>query len=381
MKHPLALLILIGVAVIAGAGCRADDADPATPPKQPHVLVSQPEIGTVEHTITLPGDIAGYYQSTLYAKVTGYLKSISVDKGDWVKAGQVLAVIEVPELQQRLDRSAANLRIAQLTYQRLEDVWRSDPRLVARQDVDIAQAKYQEAKAEDDELRALYSYTRITAPFDGMITARYVDPGALIHAGSHPNEISQGERTGEAAGPVVSLARLDKLRIYVYLPQNEVEYVHAGLPVTVAVQGEAAHYQGAVARFAHSLDVSTRTMLTEIDLENPARQLYPGMYANVTLVLEKHPNALQVPEAAVGGATEHRVFVVRHGQLAEVPVETGISDGRSVEIVSGLSSKDLVVQNFSNALQTGERVDYSVIRNVPEVASAQKAEPDAAAVQ
>jgi membrane fusion protein (multidrug efflux system) len=380
MKRLLALFTLLGMALVMGAGCHSSEADPATPPRQQHVLVGQPQVGTIENTITLPGDIVGYYQSTLYAKVTGYLKSISVDKGDWVKAGQTLAVIEVPELQQRLDRSQANLQIARLTYQRMENVWRSDPRLVARQDVDISLAKYQEAKAEDDELHALFSYTRITAPFDGMITARYVDPGALIHAGGHQNGMSQAERTGDAAGPVVSLARLDKLRIYVYLPQNEVDFVHTGLPVTVAVQGETARYRGAVARFAHSLDLSTRTMLTEVDLENPNHSLYPGMYANVTLVLERHPNALRLPQSAVGGTKSHRVFIVRNGQLAEIPVQTGISDGRNIEIVSGLTRKDLVVQDFSASLQSGEQVNYSVVHDASEVASAREADPNASTI-
>jgi membrane fusion protein (multidrug efflux system) len=362
MKRLLALFTLLGMALVMGAGCHSSEADPATPPHQQHVLVGQPQVGTIENTITLPGDIVGYYQSTLYAKVTGYLKSISVDKGDWVKAGQILAVIEVPELQQRLDRSQANLQIARLTYQRMENVWRSDPRLVARQDVDISLAKYQEAKAEDDELHAFFSYTRITAPFDGMITARYVDPGALIHAGGHQNGMSQAERTGDAARPVVSLARLDKLRIYVYLPQNEVDFVHIGLPVTVAVQGETARYRGAVARFAHSLDLSTRTMLTEVDLENP------------------NPNALRLPQSAVGGTKSHRVFIVRNSQLSKIPVQTGISDGRNVEIVSGVTRKDLVVQDFSASLQSGEQVNYSVVHDASEVASAREADPNASTI-
>jgi RND family efflux transporter MFP subunit len=377
MKHLWAVLASCMAAAAMGAGCRPTNAGQAMPSQLPQVEVSQPEIGTMARSITLPGDIVGYYQSSLYAKVTGYLKSIAVDKGDWVKAGQVLAVIEVPELQQRLDRSEASLRIAQLTYQRLENVWRSDPRLVARQDVDIALGKYQEAKAEDDELRALYGYTRITAPFDGMITARYVDPGALIHAGGQEGS-SQEERNGEV-GPVVSLARLDKLRIYIYLPQAEVGFVHAGLPATVVVQGEAGQYHGVVVRFAHSLDLATRTMLTEVDLENPAHKLYPGMYANVTLILQRHLNALHVPASALGGSGLRQVFVVRKGQIVEVPVITGLSSGGETEIVSGLSGRDLVVQNFSNALQIGEHVDYSLVRQ-PRMAAADEAERNAAAI-
>lgn len=321
--------------------------------------------------------MAGFYQSALYAKVTGYLKSISVDKGDWVKAGQVLAIIEVPELDQQLSRAQADLEVQKLTYQRLQTVWKSDPRLVARQDVDIANGKYEEAKANVDELLAMDSYRRITAPFDGVITERFVDPGALIHAGGQQNSAAtmQGSaRSGGSAVPVVSIARLDKLRIYVYVPQGEVDAVHRGMRATVTVQGlNGARFSGTVARFAHSLDLATRTMLTEVDLDNPAHTLYPGMYANVTLVLQNHPDALRVPAAAVGGDEAHKVFLVEKGRLAVVPVTTGIADGRFVEIVSGLTSGDLVVSKFNNSLESGEAVKCDLVASgqVSSLASAE----------
>jgi len=368
------LFAIVALIMTVGAACNSPTADSSTPPPASHVLVGQPELGVVESTITLPGDLVGYYQSALYAKVTGYLKAIYVDKGDWVKAGQVLAVIEVPELQQRLDRSQASLEIALLTYQRLQTVWKSDPRLVARQDVDIAYAKYQEAKATADELNVLFSYTRITAPYDGVITARLVDPGALIHAGGQENasgSTQAADRLGNSASPVVSIARLDKLRIYLYVPQGEVGFVRQGMPATVTVQGiDGARYSGTVVRFAHSLDLATRTMLTEVDLENPNHRLYPGMYANVTLVLQRHTNALRVPAAAVGGEDSHEVFVVRDGQLQQVRVSTGIGDGRHIEITAGLNSKDLVVQTYSNALQQGEHVTFDIVQRSPSIASA-----------
>ena len=135
-----------------------------------------PQRKTIARTLTLPGDLVGFYESTLFAKVTGYLKTISVDKGDWVKTGQVLADIEVPELKQRLERARADMEVQKITYDRVQKVWKSDPRLIARQDVDVAAGKYQEAKAQLDELSALDEYTRIVAPFDGVITARFVDP-------------------------------------------------------------------------------------------------------------------------------------------------------------------------------------------------------------
>jgi membrane fusion protein, multidrug efflux system len=356
-------IVVLASAIVSLVACRSPEVDPPAPPPR-HVIVVKPDRGVVERTITLPGDLVGYYQSALYAKVTGYLKSISVDKGDWVKSGQVLAVIEVPELEQQLARAKADLEVQRLTYQRLESVWKEDPRLVARQDVDIAFGKYQEAKANTDELLAMDGYTRITAPFDGVITGRFVDPGALIHADGQQTATMplQGEgRSGGSPVPVVSVARLDKLRIYIYVPQSEADSVHRGLPATVTVQGlDGSHFCGTVARFSHSLDLATRTMLTGVDLENPGHELYPGMYADVTLILQRDSDALRLPAATIGGEDTHAVFVVKAGRLVEVPVTVGLNDGRHAEISSGLTTKDLVVRPFSDSLKPGEPVTFDI---------------------
>jgi membrane fusion protein, multidrug efflux system len=352
-------LTLLAFATMLLAACQAKEVDP---PKlsPPQVAVIRPQLGGVARTISLPGDLVGYYEAALYSKVTGYLKGISVDKGDMVRTGQVLAIIEVPELDEELAHAQANLEIQHLTYQRLQSVWQSDPRLIARQDVDIAYSKFEEAKANVAQLRAMESYTRIVAPFDGVITERFVDPGALIHAGGQQSATApmQGSaRPGGAAAPVVSMARLDKLRIYVYVPQAEVDFVYDGMPATVNVQGfDGKRFSGKVTRYAHSLDLATRTMLTEVDLENPQRKLFPGMYANVTLVLERDPDALRLPDSAVSGDSPRAVLVVRNGRIEQVPITTGIDDGQCVAITSGLTSHDLVVQTFSTALLPGEEV-------------------------
>jgi membrane fusion protein, multidrug efflux system len=355
MRRQFSIMLLV---FVLGA-CRAKAPDPPKPAASV-VAVIHAQPGGVERTITLPGDLVGYYESALYSKVTGYLTRIFVDKGDEVRVGQILAIIEVPELKEQLARAEANLEIQQLTYQRLQSVWHSDPRLVARQDVDIAYSKFQEAKATAGELRAMESYTRIVAPFDGVITERFVDPGALIHAGGQQSVTApmQGPaRPGGSAAPVVSVARLDKLRIYVYVPQAEVDFIRDGMPATVKVQGfDGTRFSGTVTRYAHSLDLSTRTMLTEVDLGNPYRKLFPGMYADVTLVLQNDANALRLPDSAIGGDRSDKVLVVRHGRLKEIPVTTGVSDGRYVEIISGLTRKDAVVQTFSVALPPGEPV-------------------------
>jgi membrane fusion protein (multidrug efflux system) len=333
------------------------------------VAVIAPNRGDAIRSITLPGDMVGYYESSLYAKVTGYLQSISVDKGDWVKKGAVLATIEVPELQQRVARAKASLDVQLLTYQRLEQVWKSDPRLVARQDVDIAQGKYLEAKAGVDELQALISYTKIIAPFDGIVTGRFVDPGALIKAGGEqPNsdaEEGSAQPTGMAS-PVLSLAMIDTMRIYVYVPQGVVGFIKRGTPAAVTLQDRPSHsYTGAVTRFADSLDLSTRTMLTEIDLANSEHELYPGMYARVTLQLERHPAAILIPDSAIGeGPSGDYVLTVRDGRLARREITVGIRTGHLAEITKGLKGDEQLVDGLDPSLTNGQRVN-SVSSNSP----------------
>ncbi len=349
---------MVAIAVVAGCGRRAVATRVDHRPIVPVVIAQR---GAAIRGITLPGDLVGLYESTLFSKVTGYLNTISVDKGDWVKQGQVLAQIEVPELQQRYERAQADLQVQRLTYQRLDQVWKSDPRLVAREDVDIAQGKYLAGKAQVDELRSLVGYTRIVAPYSGVITGRFVDPGALIKAGGTQSAAGPAEGSshpGGTATPVLSIARIDLMRIYVYAPQGVVGLIKRGMPATLTLRdGTGRSYSGAVTRFASSLDLSTRTMLTEIDIPNPHHELYPGMYANVTLQLQRHPNAIKLPTSAVSGAKNHTyVLVVRDGVLAKVPVDTGINDGHYVEITSGLTGAEQVVASVNPALSPGERV-------------------------
>ena len=347
-----------GIALLTG--CHHQKIDP--PAMVPQVVVIRPQRGAAIRSITLPGDAVGYYQSALYAKVTGYLKNILVDKGDRVKKGQVLANIEVPELRQRLDRARSNLHIQQLSYERLEGVWKDDPRLVAREEVDIAYSKFQQAQAETNELAAMVAYTQIVAPFDGVVTERFVDPGALIRAGGQDSATAPMEGTATAGGsaaPVVSVADIAKLRVYVYVPQDTVGYIRVGMPVLVEFRELPGHaYSASVARFAHSLDLSTRTMLTEIDIDNSKGEVYPGMYANATLELERHRNALKLPNSAIGDSPNrgHFVLAARSGRLEEVPVTVGINTGIYTEIVSGLTGNEEIVRSFTAALSNGERV-------------------------
>ncbi|HXR23963.1 MAG TPA: efflux RND transporter periplasmic adaptor subunit [Candidatus Binataceae bacterium] len=355
IKTPSSILLLAVVAMALSACGRDQKSASATQAQL--VMVATPQRGTITRSLTLPGDLVGYYQSPLYAKVTGYVKSISVDKGDWVKAGQVLAEIEVPELQQRLERARADMDVQKVTYDRLETVWKSDPKLVARQDVDVAEGKYREAKAQADELSALMEYTHIVAPFDGVITGRFVDPGALTRSSGGAGQSADGGSSGQP-NAILSEAMIDKLRVYVYAPQGVIGLIQRGMPAKLTVQDFPGRiFSGTVTRFANSLDLSTRTMLTEVDINNSQHQLYPGMYANVILQLENHLDAIQLRDSAIASAPDGSyVFVVRDGVLDRVPVTTGIRDGSSVEIVSGLKGGEAVVAALDPGLSAGEVV-------------------------
>jgi membrane fusion protein (multidrug efflux system) len=357
VKRHARVASFVGLALLCSA-CARGKASPGIAPQAPVVVVAPPQRGTITRKLTLPGDLVGYYQSTLYAKVTGYLKTILVDKGDWVKTGQVLAEIEVPELQQRLERARADMEIQKLTYDRLQKVWKSDPRLIARQDVDVAAGKYQEAKAQLDELSALESYTRIVAPFDGVITARFVDPGALIRSSGGSGGSNAEPGAGENQSAVLSEAMISKMRTYIYAPQGVIGFIQRGMPAQLTVQDFPGRvFTGTVTRFATSLDLSTRTMLTEVDIANPKHELYPGMYANVTLQLAVHPDAIQVHDSAVAtGPDGSYVYVVRDGVLDRVAVTTGIRSGTSVEIVSGLKGGEEVVCALDPGLTDGQVV-------------------------
>lgn len=357
MTNRAVLLICLAAVIAAPSGCggRAH----AIPRRQPpSVTVITPQRADAVATITLPGDLVGFYQAALHAKVTGYLKSISVDKGDWVKAGQVLAEIEVPELQQRLQRARASLKIRRVTHERLQHVWNTDKRLVAREDVDVAQGKYDEAKAEVDELEAMADYTRIVAPFNGVITGRFVDPGALIEARGGKFESTETSMGGGTSAPLVTLADINKLRVYVYVPEDQVSHIRRGMPATITLHElPRRKFTGAVTRFAPSLDLATRTMLAEVDLDNPQHELYPGMYANVTLELIRHRNALELPPTAVVVSPEgNYLYLVRQNKLDRAPVGVGIRTADYVEITSGIAPGDVVVNNLSPALIEGETV-------------------------
>ena len=369
--------------LLAASGCDAPVTSMTTPPTAA-VQVVRPRQGVMDKSIELPGDVVGFYEAALHSKVTGYLKTISVDKGDSVKTGQVLAEIQVPELRSNLQRAQANLEIERITYDRLKKVQQSDPRLVSQQDVDMAYAKFLEAQAAVGTLQTMVGYTRIIAPFDGVVTGRFADPGALIRAGGGDigvdetsGLISPGATEGagghrDGGGPILTIADIDKLRVYVYVPENSYPYIHNGTPATLRFDEFPGRvFDGKVARYASSLDLATRTMLTEVDIDNPHRLVYPRSYAHVTIDLVRHPDALSVPVPALGGsASSPQLIVVNDGRLAQIPVRTGINDGNYVEITSGLSPGSLVVSTYSSALASGTQVEARLPNNQLQTTSA-----------
>jgi membrane fusion protein, multidrug efflux system len=376
------------IAVLGATSCDAP-VTPMTTTQRPTVDVVHPRQGEISKSIALPGDVVGFYEAALHSKVTGYLKSISVDKGDSVKKGQVLAEIEVPELHSNLVRSQASLEIERITYDRLRKVQQNDSRLISQQDVDMAYAKYREAQAAVATLQTMYGYTKIIAPFDGVITGRFADPGALIRAGGGDfgvdetsGQISPGATEGagghrEGGGPVLTLADIDKLRVYIYVPEASYPFIHIGTSANLHFdEFPDREFKGTVARYASSLDLSTRTMLTEVDIDNPKRLIYPRSYAHVTIVLVRHPDALSVPASAIQGSGDSaRLLIVREGHLVELPVKTGINNGAYIEVTSGLSPQSLVVTTYNSSFTPGQQVDARVQNeSVQATASAQSSD-------
>jgi membrane fusion protein, multidrug efflux system len=301
------------------------------------VQVAKPLRRTVAATLRLPATVSPYSQTTLYSKVSGYLKTIHVDKGDSVRAGQILAVIEDPELEERYQQARSEYAIKKVTYERLSNVWKENPDVIAKQDVDLAEAAYLGAKHALEQLAAMLDYTKVRAPYNGVVTARFVDPGALIQAATS---------SATQAVPLLTIMDTSILRFYVNVPQEDSQYVTKGTPVAIVLKDLGGKtLEAAVTRSTMSLDPDTRTMLVEIDVQNPGGAVVPGMFAEVILTLRQHRDALVIPPAAlVSDNSDKAVFVVDQGVARKIPVRTDIDDGVWVEITSGLTgSEDVVV--------------------------------------
>jgi RND family efflux transporter MFP subunit len=360
------------------------------------VAVAKVSRGDLAQDLVLTAEFRPYQEVDVMAKVSGYVKQINVDIGDRVKEGQLLATLEIPEMADDLTRAAASLKrndaelerakeelkrsnssheIAHLTAGRLDGVLKTRPGLVAQQEIDdahsrdmvseaqvavsksalaAAEEQVNVAQAEQARTKTLYNYTQVTAPFAGVVTKRYADTGSMIQAGT----ASQTQ-----AMPVIRLSQNSLLRLILPVPESAVPSVHVGQRVEVQVPSLHRSFPGRVVRFADKLQVSTRTMDTEVDVPNPQLFLIPGMYATVNLTIEQRTNALAIPLTAIGGNQENPVvFIVgRNDTIEERPVTLGLETAQRAEVRSGLAEGELVVVGNRNQLQAGQQVSPKVV--------------------
>ena len=310
-----------------------------------------PKHGAIARTVTLPAfRILAYQQATLYSKVSGYLKTISVDKGSVVSKGQLLAEIEVPELLAEEAQFKAETEVARRNYERMAQARETAPDLVVPQTVDDLRGQWEVARAKLQRTHSLLEYTRITAPFDGVITARFVDPGAFIPAAT--------SGTPAQSAALVTVMDFSRLRVQVFVPEAEVPFIKDGLPVQATVEElPGRSFSGSVTRFAYALDEGTKTMLTEVEMPNPTGELRPGMYASMKLEVERKQDAMLLPLSAVlvekGGSF---VFRVADGKAQKTPVQIGFKDLVNVEIAAGLRDDQPVIVAGTQGLTDGQAV-------------------------
>jgi len=345
----------------------------------PSVEVTKPTRKDLVRNISLTANIEPLYQATLYAKAAGYLKWINVDIGDWVKAGEILAEIDIPEMSKEYDQVLAKLREAQAnyeiakadlvlqkqTYLRIKEIWETEPGAVAEQDVDVAKAKYElakakinserakidNAKAEKERIKALVEYGKIIAPFDGVVTERFVDPGDLVQDATSDTDVS----------PVVGMMHIDTVRVFIDVPEPDVLFVEKGAKATLSIDSVPnKKFSGTVTRFANALDPDTRTMRTIIEIPNSDRTLRAGMYGNINLNLDEHEHAITVPANALIIENDKKfIYAVSDGKVVRKEIKTGSDDGIEVEVVKGLDGDEDIIIKGMNSVADGESVRIS----------------------
>jgi membrane fusion protein (multidrug efflux system) len=350
----LALVLLTVQAVLSGCSPAASEpTKQAAPPVS--VQVIRPKRGEITRSVTLPGNVLAWQQATLYAKVPGYLRTIAVDKGDRVKQGALLAEIEVPEMEADLAKYKADLEVADMDYQRLSEARKKSPDLVTPQNVDDAKGNWLVAQANLERIETLLKYASLTAPFDGVITRRWVDPGAFIPAATSSSSAQNAA--------VLMLADFSRVRVQVQVPEPEVPLITNGLPVRISVQElPGRNYQGRVTRYAEALD-DAMNMLTEIEIPNPKGELRPGMYASVQLELERRRDALTIPaEALVVEKAKNSVFTVEDGKAKKIAVKVGFNDAVLVEVVEGIKPDEPVILAGKQAINDGQAVNAKEAR-------------------
>jgi RND family efflux transporter MFP subunit len=330
-------------------------AEAAVAPPEPTVAVMRVVRRDLSRTIDLTSELDPYEVVKLYAKQAGYLRDIDVDYGSRVSAGETLATLELPEQEEDLAKSSAAYDLAKADYDRVARVDREDPGLIAQADVDKARADYLMAQDQRDRAGIVEGYSVIAAPFDGVVTKRYVDPGALIQQGT----------SGSSAMPIVEVADTYRLRLVVETPESIVPLISVGMPVTVKIAATGETIPDRVARFSYDLHQDTRTMHTEIDVENPDLHIKPGMYASATFVLASRPNVLAIPTQAVVNDGSPSVWIVDAADtLQKRDVTLGLQTPNYVEVKSGLSAGDRVFVGDRTVYTLGTKVEPKLVSSV-----------------
>jgi RND family efflux transporter MFP subunit len=326
----------------------------------PTVAVAHPTVEPTSDDLVLPGTLQAYVESAIYARTNGYLKKWYRDIGAHVRQGELLAEIDAPELDQELsqakaarDQAAANVALAKSSAERWVALRKDDA--VSQQEVDEKQSAYSQlqaslaaADANVRRLEQLEQFKRIEAPFDGVITRRNVDAGTLINAGN-----------GGTQQQLFHLAQMDPIRVYVSVPEANASAIHAGLKAYLELSQFAGEkFEGQVTRSAESIDPSTRTLLTEVDVPNRNGRLLPGGYAHVHLQVTASQARLQVPVNAVLFRAEglRAVVVDANNRVHLKPLTIGRDYGTSLEVLDGLSPDDLIVLNPADSLDEGQQV-------------------------
>jgi RND family efflux transporter MFP subunit len=347
--------------------------------------------GNLASSLTVAGQFQPYQQVDLHAKVSGYIRWIKVDIGDRVRQGEVLALLEVPELQDQVEGAQAEVRHSQsdvtraqseiisaestysavhAEYTRLEEASKERPGLIAEQELDDARAKDEQAAAQvgvakasldamqqqlgvsratRNRLETMSGYEQIVAPFTGVVTKRYADTGTLIQAGQDNNTNTL---------PVVQVAESDLLRLRMPVPESDVPYIQVGGDVRVKVNATGHTFTGKIIRFSRALDTNTRTMLTEVDVPNRDLSLSPGMYAETTIQLLQKNDVLILPAQAVvqNGDQSYVLVVDATNHVEKRNVTLGIQTSNRVEITGGLQAGDNVIASGQTGYQPGEVV-------------------------
>ncbi|HKU26851.1 MAG TPA: efflux RND transporter periplasmic adaptor subunit [Candidatus Sulfotelmatobacter sp.] len=347
--------------------------------------------------ITLSSELVPFQEIDVYAKEAGYVKKLLVDYGTHVKAGQIMAVLEIPELQAQLQEDQAGITNANnqvaraqhelaryqaqykalhLQYTRLSGVFQSQPGIVAQQEVDDAQGKDLAASSQVDAGQAaleaaqsqlaaakakmahdqtLYDYSKITAPFSGVVTQRYANLGTLVQAGTN---------SSTQALPIVKLSQDDLFRLVIPVPESYVRFIRVGDPVDVRVPSLNRTFEGKVARFSVDVREDTRTMHTEVDVRNRDHALVPGLYAEADLTLEHKEDIPTIPLQALNHEGDKTtVFVVdANNELQDRPVNVGIQTANDAEIVAGLHQGEMVVISDRAGLKAGEKVSPQIVQ-------------------